>query len=133
MNLVAGGECNFDCARLTVKPTLRWGDFKPVQIVSKVEADRCRLYPGLNYANALKPALEKCKAELKDALRKCGKEDAGVVKYAKSILKWQNAMKAKLEAPEAYTILLEMDAATKELKKAGAVYAKDELDSLLSL
>ena len=131
MNLVAGGEWNFDCARLVVKPTLRWGDFKPVQIVSKLDVEKCRLYPGLNYSVALKPHLDRCIAEYKDAKKKYGDKDEGVVKYEKSIRKWYNAMNAKLEAPAAYAIMLEMEAATKELKKAGADSAKDELDSLL--
>ncbi len=133
MNLAAGGEWNFDCARLSVKPTLRWGNFPAAKIVSEVGEKPCRMYPGLNYSNALKKDLETCKAELKEALKTYGKEDAGVVKYAKNVLKWQNAMKSKLDAFEAYNILLEMEKSTKELKKAGAASAGNELDALLSL
>lgn len=133
MNLAAGGEWNFDCARLKVRPTLRWGNFKPAKIVSEVMEKPCRMYPGLNYANALKKDLDKCKAELKEALKTYGKEDEGVVKFAKNILKWQNAMKSKLTAFEAYNIQLEMDKATKELKKSGAESAGNELDALLNL
>ena len=133
MNLAAGGELNFDCARLRVKPTLRWGDFPAARVVSKVDVERCRLYPGLNYANALKKDLETCKAELKEAIKARGKEDKGVVAYAKSILKWQSAMKSKLDAFEAYNIQLEMEKATKELKKTGAASAGNELDALLNL
>ncbi|MCI5778873.1 MAG: hypothetical protein MR051_03510 [Lentisphaeria bacterium] len=133
MNLAAGGELNFDCARLLVRPTLRWGDFPAARVVSKVDVERCRLYPGLNYANALKKDLETCKAELKEAIKVRGKEDQGVVAYAKSILKWQSAMKSKLDAFEAYNIQLEMEKATKELKKTGAASAGNELDALLNL
>ena len=133
MNLAAGGEWNFDCARLQVRPTLRWGNFKAAKIISEVAEKPCRMYPGLNYSGAIRKDLEKCKAELKEALKTYGKEDQGVVKYAKNILKWQNAMKSKLTAAEAYGIQLEMESATKELKKAGAASAGNELDALLNL
>ena len=130
MNLAAGGELNFDCARLVVHPTLRWGDFPAAKVVSQING-RCRLYPGLNYANALKKDFDQCIAEYKAAKKQYGEKDEGVLKYEKSIRKWYNAMKSKLGPFEAYNIQLEMEKATKELKKAGADSAKDELDSLL--
>jgi hypothetical protein len=42
-------------------------------------------------------------------------------------------MKSKLTAVEAYNIQLEMESATKELKKSGAASAGNELDALLNL